>query len=450
MSSLALLRVPAGLEMQATVLCTSTTRPAELEVGALISETDTGAIRANNGTYNSPIWSDPINSGSQDASATVKGQTQLTVNPDFPTIPIAVGANDPDYEDAVAHKDITAGNPHGTTAANVGAAPAAHVGSTDGHPLATTTDPGFMSAADKQNAHARSHAIASESDHSDIDNANKADGRVLVWRDASSAHVYEDPAAASVDPASETVQGKVELATAAETDAGTDNTRAVHPAGLYAVVPAGRIEPYAGFSAPTGYLLCDAGAYSRATYARLFGILTKTTTGTTVNASAVVSVADSSGMKAGMPVEGPGIAVGTTILTVDSGIQITLSAAAGVGAGAGTIRVLPFGQGDGSTTFNTPDARGRTLVGAGLGSGLTERALGAKFGTETHVLTEGQMPAHTHSTGFTTNNNTAQTGGGNRLAGAGSDSNITSSSKGNNEAHPNMQPSLAVNYIIKT
>lgn len=33
-------------------------------------------------------------------------------------------------------------------------------------------------------------------------------------------------------PASETVSGPVELATAAETTTGTDNTRAVHPAGL--------------------------------------------------------------------------------------------------------------------------------------------------------------------------------------------------------------------------
>lgn len=38
--------------------------------------------------------------------------------------------------------------------------------------------------------------------------------------------------ASSVPAASETVAGKVELATAAETTAGTDNTRAVHPAGL--------------------------------------------------------------------------------------------------------------------------------------------------------------------------------------------------------------------------
>lgn len=39
-----------------------------------------------------------------------------------------------------------------------------------------------------------------------------------------------------VPDASETVKGKVELATAAETAAGTDNTRAVHPAGLKSVL----------------------------------------------------------------------------------------------------------------------------------------------------------------------------------------------------------------------
>jgi microcystin-dependent protein len=449
MASLALLRVPEGLEMQAVVLCTSTTRPENLEPGAMISETDTGNVRVNNGTYNAPDWSSPINSASVDASSAVKGQTLLSVDPAVPTAPIAVGENDPDYTDAVAHKDAT-GNPHGAVAGDVGAAPSSHVNSTNGHPAATTTDAGFMSAADKQKVHDRAHAIASETDHSDIDNANKADGRVLVWRDASSAHVYEDPAAASVDPASETIQGKVELATAAETDTGTDNTRAVHPAGLYPLLPSGRIEPYAGFDAPSGWLLCDGSAVSRATYSRLYGVMTKTTTGTTVNGSATVSVASSSGMVAGMPVEGPGIALGTTVLTVNNATQITLSANAGAGAGAGTIRVLPFGQGDGSTTFNVPDTRGRALIGAGQGSGLTNRRLGATTGQEDVTLSVAEMPTHSHTSTLGTNNNTSQTGGGIRVTGNGTDINVGTSSAGGGEAHENMQPSLAINHIIKT
>lgn len=42
----------------------------------------------------------------------------------------------------------------------------------------------------------------------------------------------DDFAAHEADNATETTKGHVELATAAETTAGTDNTRAVHPAGL--------------------------------------------------------------------------------------------------------------------------------------------------------------------------------------------------------------------------
>lgn len=50
-----------------------------------------------------------------------------------------------------AHRANTS-NPHSVTAAQAGAAPSSHVGSTDvvtGHPVATTLLPGFMSAADK-------------------------------------------------------------------------------------------------------------------------------------------------------------------------------------------------------------------------------------------------------------------------------------------------------------
>jgi microcystin-dependent protein len=56
-----------------------------------------------------------------------------------------------------------------------------------------------------------------------------------------------------------------------------------------------------------------------------------------------------------------------------------------------------FGGGDGSTTFNIPDYRGRTIVGAGNGPGLTGRALGYKSGEETHQITNGEMPVHSHA-----------------------------------------------------
>jgi microcystin-dependent protein len=47
-----------------------------------------------------------------------------------------------------------------------------------------------------------------------------------------------------------------------------------------------------------------------------------------------------------------------------------------------------------------PDLRGRTPVMAGQGAGLTNRALGQAFGAETHALTEAQLAAHDHPDTF--------------------------------------------------
>lgn len=46
-----------------------------------------------------------------------------------------------------------------------------------------------------------------------------------------------------------------------------------------------------------------------------------------------------------------------------------------------------WGAGNGSTTFNVPDLRGRAIIGSGTGSGLTARTLGTQnIGEETHQL----------------------------------------------------------------
>ena len=58
-----------------------------------------------------------------------------------------------------------------------------------------------------------------------------------------------------------------------------------------------------------------------------------------------------------------------------------------------------YGIGDGSTTFNLPDAQGRSLIGTGQGAGLTLRALGAKGGVEKHTLVTTEMPNHAHGGG---------------------------------------------------
>ncbi len=45
----------------------------------------------------------------------------------------------------------------------------------------------------------------------------------------------------------------------------------------------------------------------------------------------------------------------------------------------------------------TPDLRGRFVLGAGAGSGLTERRMGERGGTEAHALTEAEIPWHRHN-----------------------------------------------------
>lgn len=57
-----------------------------------------------------------------------------------------------------------------------------------------------------------------------------------------------------------------------------------------------------------------------------------------------------------------------------------------------------WGSGDGSTTFNIPDFRGRTSIGSGTGTApdATAHALGSGGGMETVTLTTSQIPAHSH------------------------------------------------------
>lgn len=56
-----------------------------------------------------------------------------------------------------------------------------------------------------------------------------------------------------------------------------------------------------------------------------------------------------------------------------------------------------------TSNFYLPDFRGRVGGTVGQGSNLTNRALGASNGAETHRLSESEMPSHTH-TGVTASN----------------------------------------------
>lgn len=65
--------------------------------------------------------------------------------------------------------------------------------------------------------------------------------------------------------------------------------------------------------------------------------------------------------------------------------------------------------GNGVTTFNIPDLRGRLPIGQGQGTGLTNRVLAQTGGEENHTIVEAEMTAHTHPVYATASLATSQT-----------------------------------------
>ena len=110
-----------------------------------------------------------------------------------------------------------------------------------------------------------------------------------------------------------------------------------------------------------------------------------------------------------------------------------------------------FGAGNGTTTFNRPDLRGRTIIGTGTGSGLTARSLANSLGTETHGLSTTELPSHTHQPSGDAVLRYTGSGGSYSLPAGGTDVvlSITIPNTGGGVAHNNMQPSLVCTYIIK-
>lgn len=122
-----------------------------------------------------------------------------------------------------------------------------------------------------------------------------------------------------------------------------------------------------------------------------------------------------------------------------------------------------YGVGDGSTTFNVPDLRGRAAIGFdGFPAGVLNPGndtVGTQSGEENHILTIQELPDHEITLGV---NFVAFTGGVNRAlvplgAGNGGDvpqgftpdpANLPNPVPGN--AHNNMQPLLVINFIIRT
>ena len=164
------------------------------------------------------------------------------------------------------------------------------------------------------------------------------------------------------------------------------------------LMPTGAIMPYAGATAPGGYLFCDGSEYSETgTYSNLFSVIQS---------------------------------------TYNTGGETT-------------------------SHFRVPDLRGRVIAGQDDMGGssadtLTDTQadqLGGTLGNETHTLTTTELPAHTHG-GLT--NIDPNGGDGGSASDPGLDyvtsngAGTVSGSTGGGGAHQNVQPTFILNYIIKT
>ena len=116
-----------------------------------------------------------------------------------------------------------------------------------------------------------------------------------------------------------------------------------------------------------------------------------------------------------------------------------------------------YGTGDGSTTFNVPDLRGRFILGQDdMGGSSANRVtdtdadtLGNADGTETKTLTTTELPAHTHTINLSTNSSGGTTDYAvNSVAIAGATTPVTSST-GSGAAYSQMNPFMTLNFVIK-
>ena len=167
----------------------------------------------------------------------------------------------------------------------------------------------------------------------------------------------------------------------------------------YPIVPVGTIIDFAGFNAPSHYLLCNGSTVNRVQYLQLFNALTLSASITQLSTTTFsVSAPVAAQLGLGMLVEGVGISIGTAI-TVISGTTITVSPAVSF---TGTINALfyAWGQGNGIDTFTVPNLNAQVLAGSGGNlfaiTPLLD-ALGMQGGAATTTLLPANLPPHKHT-----------------------------------------------------
>ena len=240
---------------------------------------------------------------------------------------------------------------------------------------------------------------------------------------------------------------------------GTDNTWLLISGDNTGIKP-GMVLPYAGITAPAGYLLCNGQTPLRASYGALLAALTFTQTAVVSNSSVTITgLSDTTKMYIGEVLEGAGIQANTTIVTIPTSTSITVSLMPTVSSSPTTpLTFFPYGNGNGSTTFTVPNAvdtviagAGGTLLGAAGASGV-----GLSGGDATYMMQNSDIASHVHAPTNGLVNFLGQKSGGLTETGFGGTASDTADNTGDitptraQTAMPIVQPTILMNYIIKT
>ena len=253
----------------------------------------------------------------------------------------------------------------------------------------------------------------------------------------------------------------------------------------------GTILAWSGMLAPNQYQFAYGQALSRATFPELLQAITQLSNITCVGGNQTLTgIGDTSNIPIGAAIEANCVVAGSTVLSKTLN-TVTISIAASISTTA-SGRFFPYGNGNGTTTFNVPDLRGRVIPGRNnmggiVSSNLTSTyygsepdAVGAAGGNQSKTILTANLPPytplgtiaiapHTHSVHGTVGAavnaagyNTAATPGSNAAWGAAQPNlygatdpttatgTFTGTAQGGTSTPISLvQPSLTLNYVIK-
>lgn len=217
---------------------------------------------------------------------------------------------------------------------------------------------------------------------------------------------------------------------------------------------------------PSGWLLCDGQAVSRATYSALFDVICPFAVFTVTIASPAIFTATAHGLVAGDKIRitttgslPTGLATGTDYYVISTGLSSndfrvsttrggSVVNTSGSQSGVHTWRVFNSGVGDGSTTFNLPNLKGKSVFGYDVTDANfdTLDTPNTYVGEKTHQLTEAELAAHIHTFG---NGSEGGSSKPTNSRGGGDTAPMSTYSTGGDAPHNNMPPYKVVNFMIR-